>query len=131
MKEVMNVNHDLRRGIGRYEVGLFLVADKDEVNLPGLLQSLDAVSDSSGVAKPTFSQSPPPRGILAQVVFLNTRRSPTGDFTTLQGLLQVVEGPSNSGKRREDTASHQQHTLGEGGSAWLHTTGRDRFLLKG
>jgi hypothetical protein len=55
VEEVVDVNDDGNFGRGGDEVGLFLVADKDEINLIGVLQSLDVGGDTSRMTKPPFS----------------------------------------------------------------------------
>ena len=55
VEEVVDVNDDGNFGRGGDEVGLFLVADKDEINLIGVMQSLDVGGDTSRMTKPPFS----------------------------------------------------------------------------
>ncbi len=51
----MDVNDDGNFGIGGHEMSLFLVADKDEVNLIGVTQTLDVSGDTSRMTKPPLS----------------------------------------------------------------------------
>jgi hypothetical protein len=96
VEKVVDVNDDRHVGRGGDEMSLFLIADKDEVNLIGVMQSLDVSGDTSRMTKPPFSQSLQARRVFAEVVFLNPSGLPTGNFAALKGVLQIVKGTSNA-----------------------------------